>query len=160
MPAEQRLAVQQMVQGFVNTRMIVAVRLLINSRQYVSAYEVLVRLVANGSVPAETLAEYRSILAGRAALQALVQTFQSMTNMPTIGLFGVHEPLMLQTFIGELDASARIEVLDDVDLASIAQKDRYLVLSGEGVHREHLLGAGFPPGQVWAEGDLNRQFAI
>jgi glycosyltransferase involved in cell wall biosynthesis/tetratricopeptide (TPR) repeat protein len=159
-PPEQRVLTQQMVQNFVNIRMSVALRLLIQHRQYVSAYEVFVRLWARGALPESALAEYKPILVARASLEAFIQTFHSMTEMRMLGLFHIDGPQNVVGLIHELDAQVPVEILDQVDLGATVNKDRYLVLSGSGLHRQTLIDAGFPAGQVWAEGDLTRQFLI
>lgn len=159
-PSEQRVMTDQLVQKFVNERMIVALRLLIQHRQYLNAYEVLVRLLANDALTESAIAECRGILVGRAALQAFINTFHAMTGVRAIGLFHVEGPRNVHALIDELEARLPVEVLDDVNLAATARKDRLLVLAGDGAHRQTLIDAGFPPGQVWAEGDLTRQYLI
>jgi glycosyltransferase involved in cell wall biosynthesis len=159
-PPEHQVAAQQMVQDFVNTRMRVALRLLIQFRGYLSAYEVLVRLQANARVSEAALAEYRGFLIGRAALDAFIRTFHAVTGARVLGLFRVDAPQNVGALIDEIEPNIPVEVLDHVDVSPIVDKDRYFVLCGGAHHRQALIDAGFPSGQVWSEADLIREFLI
>ena len=102
---------------------------------------------------------FRSHLPVRAALEAFVETFHAMTSVRNIGLFGNDNPGVVRQLFGEVEANLPIKILNPTNLENLRDKDAYLVLSGTPEQRESLICAGFPAGQVWAEGDLLRQYA-
>jgi hypothetical protein len=158
-PPDQRQQAQTMVKSFVDVRMSVALRMLIGQRQYLRAYELFARLMANGALSEADAAQYSGLLMPRAAVEAFVRTFHSMTRTTRVGLYHVDSEDDVRTLFAEIGPDLPLEVLAD-PAAAIEHEDEYLVLAGEGPHRQALIDAGFPPGQVWGEGDLIRQFVI
>jgi hypothetical protein len=159
-PPEQRPVVSQMVQSFINVRMNVAFRLLLGRHQFVDAFDVFARLMATDGVSAADTERYRSMVCVPAALEAFLETFRSITWASCVGLFRNENSAAVRQLLVDLDASLPVQVLDDADLDALEDKHRFLVLSGNGDKRDLLLKAGFPPGQVWAEEDLLRQFQV
>jgi glycosyltransferase involved in cell wall biosynthesis len=159
-PAEQRRITQQMVQSFVDTRMKVALRMLVDSREYLSANELFARLLANSALTEEEITTYRGLLTLRAAVEALVETFRSLTRVRSLALCGTESADTICRLLAEFDDQVPITSLNDTILNTLPDKDGYLVLCGNGSQRESLVAAGFPPGQVWSEADLLRQYVL
>jgi glycosyltransferase involved in cell wall biosynthesis len=159
-PVDQRANVLQMVQAFINLRMQTALRLLIGKRQFMDAFDVFARLVANGALTDAEVAAQRTDLMVRAAAAAFLETFRSITRARCIGLYCNDNQQAIRQLLIELDASLPIESLDQIDPGGVTDKEAYLVLTGDQSKRDILVDAGFPPGQVWAEDDLLRQFAM
>ena len=159
-PDDQRAMFNQMLQTFVNARMKVALRMLNERREYVSAQDLFVRLLANGALTDQERAAYAGQLTNRAALDVFVETFRAMTLVDCIGLFGNESAAAVRGLLQEIDADLPIDDLQESKLSGIANKESYLILCGNGACRDVLLEAGFPPGQVWAEADLLRQYVL
>jgi glycosyltransferase involved in cell wall biosynthesis len=158
-PPEHRQAAQQLVQTFVEARMKVALRMLVGSREFLTANDVFARLLTTGALTEDEISAYRSLLTVRAALEALIETFRSLTRVRSVALFGNDNPAAICELLSEIDGKVPVARLDGVALATVVDKECYLVLCGNGDKRETMLEAGFPAGQVWAEGDLLRQYA-
>jgi hypothetical protein len=159
-PPDQRQVVHQMVQAFVDVRMKVALRLLMHSKEFLRAHEVYARLIANSALTADEIGSYRGSLPSRAALQALAETFHSITRVRSLVIFQTADPAAIQQLMAEVDNSVPIGNFDDTPPEEIADKECYFVLCGNENQRTRLVDAGFPPGQVWAEGELLRQFNL
>lgn len=157
-PQDRLDVAQKAVQVFVNARMQVALRLLVETREFSSAFDVFVRLLANHALSHEEADSYRQLLVGRAAVQAVVATLQAMTNMEVLGLYQVESPDAVKMLIAESNSDIRVETLPAIDSSSVAGNDRMLVLAGHDQARQQLVNAGFHPGFIIVEHELVRQF--
>jgi hypothetical protein len=158
-PAEQKLATHVMVDDFVNARMKVALRLSVARGDVISGHDLLARLMFHGALEQTDQDLYRSHLLERASLAAFVQTFNSLTHTRCIGLFANGDPAAVRSLLNEIDPRLPVTSLDDQDVSALPNKEEYLVLTGTDA-RARLIELGFPPGQVWSESDLLRQFSL
>jgi glycosyltransferase involved in cell wall biosynthesis len=156
-PNEHLRKVADAVQQFVNTRMKVALRLLIGKRDYVAAHAVMVRLLVAGALTPEEAQQVRQTVMARAALQAFLQVFDATTALESVGFYKVSKAEALKILLQELRPELAIVELDCA--AGEVEKDRMLVLTGSHENRATLIEAGHHPGFVMVERDLAWMFA-
>lgn len=159
-PAEQVKTLQNMVMNFNNGQLAHGVRLLVGTRNYRGAYEFMVRQQANGQCDEAKAAEMRTFLMERASVQALVETFEAISILEEIAFFGVSNPDHLRNLVREQRPKLEVRILTRDSLKSVEHPERILVLTGGEGGREPLLAAGFLPGLVIDEPDLNRLFVL
>lgn len=157
-PPEQMPAAQQMIESFVADRLVVAVRLLVARKDFIGAYDLFVRLQVHGAFPPNELAAYRQFLNGRAAVQALLMTLQSITSLDTVALYEVEAPEAVQMLLAECGHEGRVEVLPAASSGGTVARERMLVLAGSIDAKQRLMNAGFNPGFIIVETELTRQF--
>lgn len=156
---EHAAAINQAVQHFVNMRLKVALRLLLGKRDFIGAHDVLVRLVAAKAIAAEEVSKLRTFIMGRAALQVLIETFDSATTLEQIGLYKVEAGATVAALLHEMRPELPIKEIDDLTLEA-SDRSRTLVLTGRHESRKELLHSGYKPGFVAVEQDLLRMFAV
>lgn len=159
-PAEQVKTLQTMVMNFNNSQLAHGIRLLIGTKNYRGAYEFMVRQQANGQCDEAKAAEMRAFLMERASMQALIETFEAISILEEIAFFGVSNPEHLRGLVREQRPALEVRILTDDSLCGQNHPERILVLAGDGASRERLLAAGFLPGLVMEETDLNRLFVL
>lgn len=159
-PAAQVGALQQMVLSFNVAQLGLCVRLLTSIKNYRGAYEFMVRQQANGQCDEAQAAEMRTFLMERASVQGLLETFEAISVLEEVGLFGIANPLQTMALIREQRPNLQVKQLTADDLGQVNHPERMLVLMGSGGDRDKLIGAGFLPGLVIDESDLNRLFLL
>ncbi|RDI54844.1 hypothetical protein DES45_11120 [Microvirga subterranea] len=152
-PEKSRPQVAQGIQSFINTRMQVALRLLIRDRDFIAANDVLIRLLVADALPPDQAQDLRSFLAGRAALQCFLQTYNATTQLQRIGLYAMDDAVIIQKLLHEMQSDLEIAIFSE---DSIEQEDkaRMLIMTNSHEKRDLLLQAGFWPGLVLVECDL------
>lgn len=159
-PKAQVEVLQKMILDYNVEQLGLCVRLLMFMKNYRGAYEFTVRQQANGACDEAQAAEVRSLLIGQASAQALVETFESISILEEIAIMGVANADQLIERVGEQRPKLCIRRLTLDSLADVQYPDRTLVLVGEGDERQALLAAGFLPGLIVRESDLNRLFTL
>ena len=159
-PAVQVKMLQTMVMDFNNKQLGHGVRLLVGTKNYRGAYEFMVRQQANGLCDEAKAAEMRAFLMERASMQALVETYEAISVLDEIAFFGVSNPDHLLNLIREQRPNMEIRILTSDALSAIERREQILALAGDEDWRKQLLAAGFLPGLVINEADLNRLFLL
>jgi hypothetical protein len=136
------------------------VRLLTLIKNYRGAYEFMVRQQANGVCTEAQAAEKREFLMERASIQALIETFEAVTVVDQIVLYGLADPDRVLELAREQRPSLLLRVLTANELDKIEQPDRKMALIVREEDRERLVEAGFLPGLVIKESDLHRLFTL
>ncbi|WP_319004786.1 glycosyltransferase family 2 protein [Microvirga lenta] len=157
-PDKNRQQVAQNIQMFINMRMQVALRLLIGSKDFIAAYDVLIRLSVANALPPDQVRELHSFLAGRGALQRFLQIYNSTTQLERIGLYAMADALVVQKLLHDMQNNLTIEILSDDNLAR-EDKSRIFIMTSSHESRCLLVQMGFWPGLVHVERDLMSTFA-
>lgn len=158
-PVEQRDAAQKMIGEFIRTRLYVALRLLVaEKKDFISAHELFLRLLAGGGIPENEAADFRLFLTQRAAAQSLVETFDAVSGLECIVLYRVSDSSVVEALLKEVRDGLPVRQLSDGEMYGLQDKGRRLVLVGNNMERERLLKAGYPGGLVVVEHDLVSQF--
>ena len=159
-PAAQVEMLQKMVLGYNVNQLSHGVRLLFGMKNYRGAYEFMVRQQANGTCNEVQAAERRAFLIERASIQCLIETFEVITAIEEIALFRVRDTEQKLELFREQRPSLQVKTLSPEDVGRVADPERMMVLVGSEQDRDLLLDAGFLPGLVFNENDLNRLFLL
>ncbi len=159
-PGVQVETLQKMVVDHNVRQLANGVRLLILIKNYRGAYEFMVRQQANGTCDEAQAAELRDYLMERATVQALIETFEAVTVVDEIALLGIRDPDQFLELAREQRPSLSFQILTKEGLAGVAHPDQMMVFFGAEGDRQMLLDAGFLPGLIINENDLNRMFIL
>jgi len=159
-PPVQVATVQKMVTTYSVGQLANGVRLLTLIKNYRGAYEFMVRQQANGVCDEAQAAEKRDFLMERAGIQAFIETFEAVTVLDEIVLFGIANPDRILELAREQRPTLPIRVLNSGDLAELRSPDRVMALIEAEDDRGRLIAAGFLPGMVMSQADLNRLFLL
>lgn len=153
-PPEILDTAQKMIQSFVMQRMLVALRLLINSKDFISANELLIRLLANRAIAEHEIASYQEFLLGRAAVQTIIEAMDAMTGFHTLALFDVASTEAVQVLASEIRPGLQVKQLTAADIESNQVTDAMLILTGSQDGKQRLVNAGVQPGAVIIENEV------
>jgi hypothetical protein len=159
-PAAQVAQLLKMMQIFNVGQLVHGVRLLIGIKNYRGAYEFMVRQQANGQCDEAMAAERRDFLMERASVQGLIETFEAVSVLDEIALYGIGDPDRFVALAREQRPALSIRVLTPESVAKVEHPENMMVLFGAESDRERLVAAGFLPGLVINEADLNRLFLL
>jgi glycosyltransferase involved in cell wall biosynthesis len=157
-PVEQRAPVLKMIGEHIANRFAIALRHLAAEKDFISANELLWRLLMYGTISASDGEGYRRFLPPRAAAQSLIETFDAIASVESIGLYSVSDHKIVLSLLKGIREDLPVEVLSDDAISRMKNKDGVLVLVGNNAAREKLLQAGFKSGLVIVESNLVSQF--
>jgi glycosyltransferase involved in cell wall biosynthesis len=159
-PEDQRDIGRKMIDGFIVTRLSIALRHLIVNKDFIGANDVFFRLLSCGAIPSAEVSNYSQFLAPKAAVQSVIETFEAITGLDCIGLYRVGDSNAVTVSIKELRQDLPVNQLSDDTINKITgkDKDKMLVLVGSDTEREKLIKADFRNGLVIVEGEVLSQF--
>jgi len=159
-PGEQVTALQKMVVAYSVGQLANAVRLLLLTKNYRGAYEFLVRQQANGVCDAARAAEHRDFVRERAGIQSLIETFEGISVLDELVLYNIDDSEHVLDLVREQRPNLTLRALGPADLAKIERPHSKMAFVRSEDARAQLIGAGFLPGLVMNEADLNRLFEL
>lgn len=159
-PAAQVPQLQRMLLDFNVAQLGMCARLLTSIKNYRGAYEFNVRLQANGRYDVSATPDLPAFLAERASIQGLIENFEAISVLDELAIYGVGNPDRILERAREQRPALPIRVLTTEALPRIPNPERIMVLIGEKGERERLLAAGFMPGLIIDERDLERLFLL
>lgn len=151
---ERRALFDKQIQQFTATRMSVAMRMWVNRKDYLRAYEICSRLVYAGFGEHPMVQQYRQTLAVPAAVQSLALLVSGAAEVEKLLLKGFSNPDALEKMLRELGLREDIAVLTDEAGLQPADTARTAVFVAKEADRQPFLDRGFFPGLVLCEADI------
>jgi hypothetical protein len=157
-PSERSDSIGKALQTFVHARMRVALRLLIQKKDFLGAHDVLLRLLAGHGISQSEADRARTSVTARAALQMAAEIVEAATPLAGIGLYRLSNAAEVKAIFEELRPNLPVSFVERGELAS-QKVTQMLLITGDNDGRDELLHAGCAPGFVKVYHDLIRLFS-
>jgi len=158
---QQVPVVRQMIEQFMDLRLVGAKDALIREHNWRGIYEFVVRMRARGLITRNDgqRLDQEMGLRSRASIQAFLQIFDAMTGLDAVAIAGYADSAEVIARISEQRPGMPVQVIRGAMLNADAPIVRVLILAGPATDKAGLLAAGCLPGAIIDEADLLRQFA-
>lgn len=154
-PPPQEIGVlNEMIDSFMDERLITATTVLLEWKNYRAAYEFLVRQQARGCLQEAAAENFRANLAGHAVVQTAIEMFEGISVLDDFALFDVPDVVLTEKLLKEIRPGLAFKTLSDAAIHEPVDRSRTFVLVGSDDARATLVGVGFSPGLIVAQADL------
>lgn len=157
LPASDRIQeLRKKIDHFIDRRIEVAMRLWADAGDASRAYELLVRLRATETIPADREAAWTARLRMRAAVQTAIACLSEIPAERGVRLVlaGVNEPAAFRQLVAEVKNPPLVEEFDPANGRPLAEPDKCICIRGHSVPAKDLVAHGIPPGRIISESDL------
>lgn len=155
-----RVTQEHLCQNFTMTRMVVAIRLLVQQNDYIKAYELFTRIQHAGESNHQQLATIRQGLTVPAALQTLVWQIHSTAGIRRLLISDFPETSVLLERLSKLGLSDRIEVVTVQEDHPADMLDRTVVLVPLSQQRTRFEELGYLPNLIFSQEDLTQTILL
>lgn len=151
---DQKALQEQMCRGFTLTRMAVAIRLLMQRREFIKSYEIYARMVFGGFENHPQIKDLHKTLPIAAALQTLAYQVNFAAGVDRLILSGFPDPATLQNRLTQAKLNSYFDILIEPTEHPADKLDYTAVLVFEAYDRQKFLDLGYPPNLVFSQQDL------
>ena len=160
-PDAQRAVVGEMVRTFMDACLESAItQLMDHQNDFEGAFELLVRLAARGKLSPERIARLNNDLPPQAVAQEFARIFAGMSLLDRASLAGVEDPEGMISRIRRHRPELMISVMPPGEPPPADHAESTLVLAGAAADRARLVAAGYLPGLIVSEADLDRRLRL
>jgi len=149
-----RFTQEFMCRTFTLTRMTVALKLLVGTRQFVKAYEIYTRLMFGGQDNHPEVVAAREGLMLATALETLAWQVNAAGGVENLVVHGFLDSIILKERIRKVNFPERIVILDEPEKPTQDFIGKTAVLVSLPEQRERFLAQGYEPNLVFAQEDL------
>lgn len=152
---DQKVIQEQMCRAFTLQRMAVAMRLLMQRREYLKVYEIYTRMVYGGFADHPQVKDLQQMLPVAAALQTLAYQLNFAAGVQRLVLSGFPDPSVIKDRLGQVRLNSHIEVITtEPTYLSAEDLDHTAVLVSIPAQRQRFVDLGYLPNLVFSQQDL------